>query len=173
MHGLSVADPIIQDRNKKPGDIDILLCSPEHAEQAIAIEMKRVKVSLTDDGSQKVNQLNELDEGIPQANGLQSLGFWKSYLMPIVVVDARAKKSPNTLLKYEVQDETRRIYEVPLQPALHHDVGVAYVEIVQPTGRSYNEQVVVGICIDKPACELQQPFDLTKRISTWLSHTNG
>ena len=171
--GLAVMDPIIQDRYKKPGDIDIILCSRERPHQAIAIETKRVKVTLFDEGPQRVNKLDQLGEGIPQANGLQSMGFWKSYLMPIIVVDARKAKGANTLLKYEVQGQARRIYEVSFDSALHPDVGVAYTEIVQPTGRSYDHQVVVGICIDKPACQLEQPAQLTERISTWLSHTNG
>lgn len=168
VYGLSVTNPVIQNTNKKPGDVDILICSPEHPEQAIAIETKRVKVLLANDGSQIVNKLNDLDEGIIQANGLQSLGFWKSYLMPIIVVDARKRRSANTILKYQIQKETRPIYEVPLHSTMHRDVGVGFVEIIQPTGRDYSEQGSVGICVDKNACELRQPAQLTERISNWL-----
>lgn len=173
VHGLNVRDPVIRKRHNKPGDVDILLCSPENPEHTIAIETKRVKVLLTGDGSQKVNKLRDLAEGIIQANGLQSLGFWKSYLMAIVLIDARERRSANTLLKYQIQEETRPIYEIPLESTLHRDVGVAVVEIVQPTGKHFNEQGSVGICVDKKASELEQPSHLTERISNWLKQRSG
>ncbi len=169
---LNVIDPIIENTHKKPGDVDILICSPQHPDQAIAVETKRVKVLLSDDGSQKVNKLGDLEEGIVQANGLQSLGFWKSYFMPIILVDARKTQSANTILKYQIQKETRPIYEIPLQSSMNGDVGVAFVEIIQPTGRDYREQGSVGICVDKEARELRQPARLTENVTTWLRRRN-
>ena len=174
VYGLEVGHPIITDCGKKPGDIDILLCNNCTPNQAIAIECKRVKVVIQQDGKQKVNKMQEIGEGIRQANGLQSMGFHQSYLLLLIVVNARLKvANGNIFFKYENQKETSEIYEVPMDSSLHNDVGVAYIEIIQPTGKAINEMGHVGICIDKRAMQLEQPSHLSKRIKHYFNQTNG
>lgn len=166
----NVQQPIITEPGKKPGDIDILLCNKDTPNKAIAIECKRVKVLVQNDGKQKVNKIQEIGNGITQANGLQSMGFHQSYLLLLVVVDARLKMAEgNIFFKYGNQKETSAIYEVPMDSSLHHDVGVAYIEIIQPTGKEINKMGQVGICVDKRAIQLEQSSRLTERIRNYLN----
>ena len=166
---IEVQQPIITEPNNRPGNIDILICNKFRPEQTIAIESKRAKVVVYQNGSQKVNKLKEIEKGIKQANGLQSMGFWKSYLLLLIVIDARLKNGSNVIFKYGQHSETSSVYEVPMNASLNRDVGVAYIEIVQPTGKDINKMALVGICIDKRAQELQQGASLTERVRTYLN----
>lgn len=167
--GLEVKQPLITEPRKKPGDIDILLCDKHMPNKAVAIECKRVKVVVQQDGKQKVNKIQEIGVGITQANGLQSMGFHQSYLLLIVVVDARLKMAEgNIFFKYENQKETSAVYEVPMDASLHNDVGVAYIEIIQPTGKGINEMGQVGICVDKRAVQLEQPARLSGKVRDYI-----
>jgi hypothetical protein len=76
------------------GDADIILFSPEHPDQAVAIEVKRIKfgISALRPGG-KPNKLHEYEKAIEQANRLYKVGFWKVYLYVIIVVDAREQNA--------------------------------------------------------------------------------
>lgn len=169
VYNFEVGRPIITESGKKPGDIDILLCNKYAPNKATAIECKRVKVVVQQDGEQKVNRIQEIAGGITQANGLQSMGFHQSYLFLLIVVDARLKEAKgNMFFKYENQRETSAIYEVPLDSSLHRDVGVAYAEIIQPTGKGISKMGQVGICVDKRAAQLEQPTHLSEKVGYYL-----
>jgi hypothetical protein len=76
------------------GDADIILFSPEHPDQAVAFEVKRIKFgisSLRPGG--RPNKLHEYEKAIEQANRLHEVGFWKVYLYAITVVDAREQNA--------------------------------------------------------------------------------
>ncbi len=170
---LEVEEPIIPDRSKKPGDIDILIYKKDRPDRAIAVECKRVKVRVQRGGSQKVNKVQDIREGIRQVNALQSLGFHQSYLIFLIAVDARMKEDRNIFFKYDPNEGTRAVYEVPMDVSLHRDVGVAYIEIVQPTGKTIYKMGIVGICVDKRAAPLEQSLSLTERIKNYLIRTGG
>ena len=169
VYNFEVSRPIITEPGKKPGDIDILFCNKYTPKKAIAIECKRVKVIVQQDGRQKVNRIQEIDGAITQANGLQSIGFHQSYLLFLVVVDARLRVADgNILSKYADQKETSAVYEVAMNASLHPDVGVAYVEIIQPTGKAINKMGQVGICVDKRAVLLEQPTHLSEKVQYYF-----
>jgi len=76
------------------GDADIILFSPEHPDQAVAFEVKRIKfgVSALRPGG-RPNKIREYEKAIEQANRLYEVGFWKVYLYAITVVDAREQNA--------------------------------------------------------------------------------
>jgi hypothetical protein len=76
------------------GDADIILFSPEHPDQAVAFEVKRIKfgISALRPGG-RPNKLHEYEKAIEQANRLHEVGFWKVYLYAVTVVDAREQNA--------------------------------------------------------------------------------
>ncbi len=75
----------------RQGDVDILLFEPDHPEHAIAIEVKRVKVTGDAFFTGSPNKLNDIRKGIKQANALECLGFRQVYLYIFIVVDSRTQ----------------------------------------------------------------------------------
>src|SRR5712691_9928851 len=60
------------------GDVDVLLCAPDHPEKAVAFELKRIKfgMSALRPGGRR-NKLREFDKAVQQANRLAEVGFWQ------------------------------------------------------------------------------------------------
>ena len=75
----------------KSGDIDILAVSRNEPEHAVAIQVKRVKVSEQTFRSGKPNRLSAIEELKRQTNLLVDLGFAQVLAFAIVVVDSRAQ----------------------------------------------------------------------------------
>jgi hypothetical protein len=77
------------------GDADIILFSPQHPDEAVAFEVKRIKfgISALRSGGEP-NKLHEYQKAVEQANRLYDVGFWKVYLYAITVVDAREQNAP-------------------------------------------------------------------------------
>ena len=83
---LNVVQPVIQNPNKRPGDVDTLICERGMPQQATAMEWKRVKVA-ADVGGDRLNKVEGIEKGVFQANALRKLGFYKTYLAVLVAVD--------------------------------------------------------------------------------------
>lgn len=149
---------------KKPGDIDILLFDKERPDKAIAIECKRLKVTSVDSPLPKVNNSKGIKHGVKQANGLQSLGFYKSFLMIILLDDSRHFDYPNTMLRNSKWHEVDEVYDMPWNEPLNQDVGIIFIKVTQPTGKHFNEMAGIGICIDKRANEQEQTTSITNKI---------
>ena len=60
---------------KKPGDIDLLIAHPALPHEAIAIECKRIKITVESVGNDHVNKIEEVVTGVKQANALREFGF--------------------------------------------------------------------------------------------------
>ncbi|HEU0055163.1 MAG TPA: hypothetical protein VFQ39_18380, partial [Longimicrobium sp.] len=162
----SVVEPFVLDRNKKPGDIDILLCDPKRPQRAVAVEVKRTKVRDDGTGSQKVTKLQGIAGGVDQAKALAEMGFGQVYLPIIVVVDGRsdALQGDNFFNRGTTRDTSEKIIEFSGWSALRPDVGILYIEVVQPVDRSILETGVIGLAIAKPAEIREQPSDTTARL---------
>jgi len=165
---LNVVDPIIDNPNKKPGDIDILICEQRQPHRAIALECKRVKVIAADMENDKVNKIDNIGNGVKQANALREIGFHRTYLAILIEVEGKNRVEYNTLCRGPSPTTFKKVYDFPFRDKLHKDVGVIFIEISQPTGKSIDSMAGVGICIDKEAGRLEQPDYLTNRINTLL-----
>ncbi|MFN0033190.1 MAG: hypothetical protein ACKVOR_13600 [Flavobacteriales bacterium] len=157
-------------KNKKPGDIDLLLVDPNRPDKAIAFECKRVKAVSQDESLSKVNSIEKIRYGVKQANQYQSLGFHQSYLMVILLDDGRQFKGANTFFRNTSRKQLENMYDIPWQEPLNEDVGIAYVRANQPTGRDYNLAGSLGLCIDKKAGALEQTTAMTNKIEKFIAN---
>jgi len=159
----NISEPITV-RNKKPGDIDLMLVEKSRPDLAVAFEVKRVKIVAYEDGSHNINNVNSITKGVIQVNGYQSIGFYKSFLMIVLLDDCRYEDYANTMLRNRKSDSIEAIYDIPFNEEINEDVGIVFLKITQPTGKEYSKMAGIGFCIDKSAKELQQREDLTNKI---------
>jgi len=164
----SVEEPVLERRNLKPGDIDFLAVHTERPHEAIAAEFKRVKVTALDEHRERTNKVEGLGRGVSQANALADLGFHKCYLVVVIQVDGRTRTGLNVLSRGVNPQTMRQVYEFPLREGLTDDVGVAFVEVVQPSPRAYSRMAKIGICVDRRARPREQRQDITNRVRALL-----
>lgn len=165
----SVTRPIIENTQEKPGDIDILICEGQSPEHAIAFQCKPVSVVAFNQDEDDVNKIPDIKEAVLQANKQRDkLGFYKNYLVIIIKAYGRKRTGSNVLFRGPTSETLKRIYEFPQRESLHDDVGIVFIEIVQPTGKSFNKMVQVGVCLDKEAAVLNQTPNLTNRVREYM-----
>lgn len=160
----NVKQPIIENPQKKPGDIDLLICPGHKPTLAIAFQCKRVVVKSLghDDVIRKLPKVVDL---VTQANEQRKqLGFHRNYLAILIMADGSKKLNDNILFRGCNQETFQKIYEFPDRERIHNDVGIVFIEISQPTGKNFKEMAVVGICIEREASPLDQSTNLTNRI---------
>src|SRR5258708_25482484 len=58
----------------------------------------------------------------------------------------------------------KRIVEFPGRDDLKSDVGIVFVELVQPSGVSINERVTLRVCVHQAATQRTQSTAETKRV---------
>lgn len=151
-------------RNKKPGDIDLLLVNPNRPDKSIAFECKRVKAVTIENSNAKINNVEKIRNGVIQANKYQSLGFHQSYLMIILLDDGKLSKTPNVLFRETNKDLLKKMYDIPWNEPLNNDVGIIFIKVNQTTGIDINLSGGIGFCIDKLAQPLEQTSSMTNKI---------
>lgn len=164
-HKLEVGYPIIENPNKKPGDIDVLIWEEKFPHEAIALECKRVKVIVDDAGRDQVNKVDAIGNGVAQANAILNLGFYGTYLAVLTVVDGRWRKAYNTLFRGSTDETFKRVYEFPQRNRLHKDIGLCFLELIQPSGKSIDRMAAVAVAVDRPHAPREQPVSLNNKIS--------
>ena len=167
----SVAKPVIDNPNKKPGDVDLLICDKVNPHQSVAIEGKRIKVATLNEQDEIVSKLDgqNVIEGVKQAKGLRNLGFYNSYLALLVETDGRNRKECNTLSRHLNNGTLKKLYDFPYRDKLYQEIGIIIIEIVHPTNKNYSGMSQVNVCIVKGATPLEQPVILTNKISLLLN----
>lgn len=165
---LSVGRPLIAKANAKPGDVDWLCVPASQPHLAVALECKRVKVRAVGTRDDQVNKIADLGRGVAQANGLADMGFHRSFLMVIVQTDGRTRRDLGQIFRGRTEQTFATIYEFPQRESLNEDVGVVFVDVVQPTGRAIGDMAYVGVCVDRPARPREQSDGLTSRVRECL-----
>ena len=175
-HGIP-SDPICRDRvplNTVPGglprqgDIDVLLCSAGRFEEAVAYQVKRVKVSLTQLQAKTPGKLKGIEEGVQQANILADLGFWKVYLYIYALIDARELNllGDDRIRFNDITYKIKMAIDSSLQ-GLQGRIGVFAVELVQTTdSHPMTFDQASGHLLRKSG-EVTQSYELTK----WVGET--
>jgi hypothetical protein len=156
----------VEDPQRKPGDIDILICPTGRPDAAIAIQCKPVIVlALNEEEDDDVKKLPRLTELVQQVNWQRErYRFHRNILAILIKTDGRKKVGHRSLFRGPNEDTFRSIYEFPDRERVHGDVGIVFIEISQPTGKPFAEYGMIGVCVDKPARCLDQPAELTNRI---------
>lgn len=166
----SVRQPVVQNPQDKPGDIDILICPSGSPHRALAFQCKPVIVkSLNEQEDDEVKRLRRIPDLVEQANRQRTkFGFHRNYLAILIKVDGRKKLEMDPLVRGANPETFQTIYEFPDRERVHEDVGIVFIEIVQPTGKSVDDYVTVGICVETEAARLSQISKLTERVEELL-----
>ena len=161
------------------GDIDLLICRRERPHEAVAFECKRVKVVAEDNGNDRINKLEDVGEGVRQAKKLhEKFSFSQTFLAVISAVDAAKRKQANipsrgltseSVPNWDAGKTTfRSIVQFPRREELPAEIGIIFIELVQPSGRQFEEQGTVRICVHHSATQRpQRPCD-TRRVQTLM-----
>lgn len=166
----SVKQPIIENSQSKPGDIDLLICDGHRAEHAIAFQCKPVKVTAFNQDEDNVNKLPDIRKAVDQVNKQRdNLGFYKNYLAVLIKVYGRKRSKNNVLFRGPSPETFKQIYEFPQRESLNSEVGIVFIEVCQPTGKSFDKMAQVGICVDQYAKCLVQSNRLTNRVKQYMS----
>ncbi len=169
---LSVRQPVIERGNLKPGDVDLLICEGNRADLAIGIQCKRVKVTALSQEDDRCNKLLDITGGITQVNlQRENLGFHRNYLMIVIETYGRNRSHSTVLFRGPARDTLKEIYDFQRRERLHADVGIIFVTVTQPTGKSFDKMSVIGICVDQDAARLDQTDQLTNRIREFMAQT--
>lgn len=159
----SVRKPVVE--NPHYSDVDLILCESELPQYSVGIQCKRVKIESLNEKQDEVNKLHDIKKAVVQANKQrENLGFHRNYLLIISQIFGRKFTNENAIFRKGRPKTRQRIYEFPQRESLHEDVGIIFVEIGQPTGKSFRTQVNVCLRVDKEAARLNQSPNLTNRI---------
>lgn len=117
----NVKQPIIENPQKKPGDIDLLICPEYKPTLAIAFQCKRVVVKALNQEDDVVRKLPKVVDLVTQANEQRKqLGFHRSYLVILIMVDGSKKLNYNILFRGCNQETFQKIYEFPDRERVHN-----------------------------------------------------
>lgn len=163
-HFLEVKSPFVFDPFSKPGDIDFLACERDSPNFATVIEFKRIKVR-----KEKVNKVIGLGRITDQLDGLYSIGFCKSYLGIIAVVDGRHNTENNFAFRGAEVSIIQNALDISSSSLPNDDVGVFYIEVVQTTAKPVNEAGMICAGIVRPARPRLQSGDLSQTMANFVS----
>lgn len=163
LRAFSVRKPVVE--NPHLSDIDLILCESELTQFSVGIQCKRVKIESLNEKQDDVNKLSDVKKAVVQVNKQREIfGFHRNYLLIISQIFGRKFTNENAIFRKARPETQQRIYDFPQRESLHEDVGIIFVEIGQPTGKSFRTQVNVCLRVDKEAVRLDQPANLTNRI---------
>ena len=144
---------------------DLLICEGNRPDLAIGIQCKRVKVTALSQQDDQSNKLPDITDGIKQINlQREKLGFHRNYLMIVIETFGRNRSDSTVLFRGPAPETMKEIYEFQHREGLHADVGIIFVTVTQPTGKSFAGMSVIGVCVDQEATRLDQTDQLTNRI---------
>lgn len=158
------------------GDIDLILCPPLSPHLAMALECKRVKVEAVNAGQDRINKLRGVGGGVHQANALYNGRYPFSQTWLCILTEVEASQDERNFPNRGVRPHTtpqegdagrptfRQIVEFPGRDDLHRDIGIVFVEIVQPQGLSIDRQATVRVCAYRRAECRDQLDAVTKRV---------
>ncbi len=156
--------PIIDDTCITPGDIDILMTCSDTPIQSVGIQCKRIKVDYSYTPA-KVNKIKDIERGIKQSNKMLSLfKFWKNYLLIIIEIDAHSQKDKNVIFRGLGDNEHREIYHTTTQNELHEEIGLIFIEVVQPAENSYFDLSKAVFIKNRDAKIQTQPYITNKKV---------
>ena len=163
-----VRAPFIESQNHKPGDIDLILCGCGAPRQAVVIEWKRVKVRHARD-LERVNKINGIADAVAQLKGLLRMGFSRTFLGVVVVVDGRQQGNENTLFRGASNGTYCRVIDAG-GIDLPEEAGLIYAEIVQTRDCSIDDAGMISMALAKQAVPREQPGDLSGKIVRYFSN---
>ena len=161
----AIIEPLIEkNRHQPPGDNDLVLVPEPH--RAIAIQVKRIRVQAETTHKDRTprRQVGNITRLVEQANGSREIGFAANYALILIECYGVERSEYNFLGRGSSPGVFRRIYHLTKDHPIHPDVGLIFVEIVQPTRTSVDRAGMVAVCVDKPATPMDQPPEIAARV---------
>lgn len=147
------------------GDIDALLCDPQHPGHAVAFQVKRIKFGIDQLRNRTPGKLQEYKKLAEQTNRLARMGFWQVYAYVVVVVDAREQNAGK--ITYDgLSSQLRSLVASTITTTpLDERVGLAHLEFNQPMDR---EPFTVGTH-SLHRIRGSQPAGQSEELSRWVA----
>jgi hypothetical protein len=151
------------------GDIDALLCDPDHPEHAVAYQVKRIKFGINQLSNGTPSKLQAYEELARQANLLAKMGFWQVYAHVVVVVDAREQNAgKNTYAG--LSSKLKSLVDTAISTApLDGRVGLAMLEFTQPMDYKPFTVGFHGLALRRSSTPAVQSQDLTNWVAGLFS----
>lgn len=149
-------------RNHKEGEIDLVAIKEGSPQSAIAFQVKRFPVRREGEDEWVALDQGKRSKLISQCNETATLGFHKVYGVILIVADGRDHTAASTLHRGSSERTFRKLYNFTRPDSLDARVGLAFLEIVQPTARDWRSFGMVAAAIDKPADPIEQPGELSE-----------
>ncbi|MBV6523133.1 MAG: hypothetical protein MNPFHGCM_03301 [Gemmatimonadaceae bacterium] len=118
-------------------DLDAVLLRDGNPIDAVAYQIKRVKVTEATFATGLPGKLGEMPKAVRQANATAALGFARVVLTFLVVADGRTRTEFNFAFRGPTGEIVGAINRAIDLTNLHDSVGVARIEVVQPLDRDF------------------------------------
>jgi hypothetical protein len=153
------------------GDIDVLFCVPSLPEQAVAYQVKRIKVGISQLRNGTPGKLKEFKKLAQQANLLAQIGFWQVYADVILVVDAREQNAGKVTYEGLPSEMRSMVYSAVSFATRFFDerVGLGVMDFTQPMDCAPFTNGTHGLDIRRFSKPATQSEELTKWVSDVFS----
>jgi hypothetical protein len=150
------------------GDIDILFGAPDLPEKAVAYQVKRIKLGITQLRDGNPSKLGELEKLAQQVNILARMGFWQVYACVIVVVDAREQNAGKVTYQGLSPQMRSKVYSAVSSGMQFFDtrVGFGLMNFTQTADSAPFTVGTHGLDVRRFAQPATQSGELTK----WVAH---
>ena len=118
--------------------------------------------------SERVNRLESLGRAASQVKALHKLGFSRTYLGVIVIVDGRSNDRSNFLFRGLSDAKYSSVVEIAGGLPVPAEVGVLYVEIVQPVDDVLENAHMVCVAVPREPQQRPQSERLTTMIDNFF-----
>ena len=162
-----VREPVITDKGI-PGDIDLLAIDPVHPQLSIAVQVKRVKARIREDGGVDV-YTKLIPKAVKQAREMMlKYRFYRNYLMLVLVADTQYHKHDFQLFRNLSFEEKLCVYNHPALQELPEEVGLYLYELSQPSRNTIGNTATIAVKQHRLAKRMDQPSETTEKISALL-----
>ena len=135
----------------------------------MALECKRVRVRSGKWDNQKVNRLDDVGSAPAQVNGLCKIGFHRTYLAVIAIVNDLSKPEYNFVFRGLREATFTKVVRFAEELVLDKRAGILYFEIAQPLGTSIEKSGALCAGILKPAERCVQEYAITELVQNYVS----
>jgi len=143
--------PLDSAPGKFKGDIDVLRCAPDHPDQAVGYQFKRIKFGMDQIRNGTPTKLREYSKVAKQANLVARMGFWQVYAYVVVVADADVKTAID-----RTETRSERVLALAGVPSVAEAAALA---AAGPASRLISPRLVVGAATCALAASGQTPRD--------------
>ena len=168
--GYEVGPPLIK-QGTKPGDIDLLAAfTPD---EALACQFKRLFFRARDiqkDSPQRNIHKLLIDLKTQVKLQIERYRFNRNLLGILMVGDTRERNHRNVITRGITTAHFSDVWwSIAGDPSIPSEAGILFVEIFQPSSKSFTQMATIGWRLLKKPVALRQPSDSTSRVHQWMS----